>query len=706
MAETVPHPLMSYRYGMTTPPSAPQRPLQRVMHGETRNDPYAWLSDRNDSETIEYLTAENAYANDFLSLRKGAADALFEEIRGKIQEADQSVPVRHRSFEYWSATATDQQYVSHHRRRVRLDGNDIENAPLELLIDVNTAAEGHDFFDLGILSIAPSEMLLALGSDTEGNELYRLRFISLDGTAAPEEVLEDIGSSVIWSADSKYVFYLRVDTSLRPFQVWRHELGTSVATDVCIFEETDEQFAVDIGGTKSDAWIVMVSASSTSTESWTIPTAAPLSDPVCFAPRRTSIEYEIDHHPGSDSFPPTWVIAHNDAAPDGCIATCPIDDTTPERWVEVLPHLPGTRRMGFDLTAYGIAVAERENADTHIRLLDLRDGSQKIITGGPATAVVLLGSEEFDAPLRYVRTSLTQPRITIDRDLETDSETVRKIEPVLGGFESSNYLTERHWATASDGTKIPLSIARHRDTPLDGTAPCLLYGYGSYEISIDPSFNPGRLSLLDRGVIYVIAHVRGGGELGRSWYEDGKFGNKHHSFSDFVSAAEYLFEQQFTSAKRLAIRGRSAGGLLIGGTLNLRPDLCAVASLEVPFVDALTTMLDASLPLTTVEYEEWGNPNDIEGYRWIRSYSPIDNLHDDQTYPSLYITGGLHDPRVGYWEPAKYVATIRERITCRGPVLLRTEMGAGHMGPSGRFDALREEAEVLRFLLDQIGVAQ
>lgn len=698
-------PHFAYRVLMPTPPLAPQRPLERTAQGETRVDPYAWLSRRDDPAVTEYLTAENAYADTILAPRAEAAGALYEEMRLRIKEEDRSVPSRQGNFEYWSETDECDQYARHFRRRVRDDaGAPLANpGPDELLFDTNAAAANLEYYDLGILSVSPDGTLMAWGCDIEGDELHELRVRELASGKDLDDVVSDVAPGAAWSLDGSTLFYARVDDTHRTHQVWRHELGTPQTDDVCIFEELDPSFSVDFGATKTNAYVIVNSSSSTTSEQHYLDAATPGDSPICFATRQTGIEYDIDFDPGDNDRPAQWIILHNTDAPDGRISRCNLNNTNPEVWEDLVPHVPGIRRMGFDLSTHHLAIAERHAASTQLRIVDLRDGSERVITGGEAATIELLGNDEPDEPLRYARTSLIEPRTTIDVDLASGAEAVRKQQEVLGTFDQSNYVTERLWANAEDGTQIPLSVARRKDVPLDGTAPCLLYGYGSYEISVDPTFSSLRLSLLDRGAVFAIAHVRGGGELGRPWYEDGKLGLKHHTFSDFVAAADHLVSSGHTTHERLAIRGRSAGGLLIGAVLNLRPDLCAVASLEVPFVDALTTMLDDSIPLTTLEYEEWGNPNIAEQYAWIRGYSPIDNLQD-ATYPAMHVSGGLNDPRVGYWEPAKYVATIRSRITCRGPVILRMEMGSGHGGPSGRYASWKEEALVMRFLLDNVGV--
>lgn len=690
---------------MPTPPAAPKHPSTTTLHGDTRVDNYAWLSNPEDPNVIAYLQAENAYAEQLLAARSTAIDALYEEIRSHVNEDDQSVPVRSGNYEYWAATTQGEQYRRHMRRRVR----DEAGAPLdsprpeELLFDTNAAAEGHDYYDLGILAITPDGKRMAWGYDIAGDEQYELHIRDLETGSELGDALEQVAPGCAWSLDGATLFYTRVDDTHRTYQVWRHHLGTPTEDDVCVFEEPDGRFSVDIGVTKTNTHIVITTASSTSSEQFTIPASSPDEQPTCFARRRADIEYDIDFDPGNPGRSAQWIIFHNTDGPDGRISRCGLDQTDPAQWEDLIPHVAGIRRMGFDLCTNHIAVFERERANTQVRVFDLRDGTESMISGGEATTIELMGNDEPDEPLRYARTSLIEPRTIVDRDLATGEDTLRKRQDVPGDFDESRYITERIWGTAPDGTEIPLSVARLRSVPLDGTAPCLLYGYGSYEISIDPTFKAPTLSLLDRGVTFAIAHVRGGGEMGRPWYEDGKFAQKHHTFSDFVAAADHLVATGYTSHERLAIRGRSAGGLLIGAALNLRPDLCAVASLEVPFVDALTTMLDDSIPLTTLEYEEWGNPNDPEPYSWIRSYSPIDNLRE-ASYPALYVCGGLHDPRVGFWEPAKYVANMRARNACRGPVILRTEMGAGHAGPTGRYHAWKEEALVMRFLLDNIGV--
>jgi len=613
----------------------------------------------------------------------------------------------------------------------------------EVLLDENELAEGHDFLQVANLAVSPDHRLLAYAVDTTGAELYDLRFDQLAGEpdavvaeqppgapGVPAEHVADTYYGLAWANDNATVFYTRVDKAMRPYQLWRHRLGSDPADDELVLSEGDERFNLGVGRTKDDAYVVVILQSTSTSELWVIPADDANAAPRIVEARRQGIEYRLEHHRGSRSF----VVVTNDGAEDFRVMV--VDDADPGRrgWREVLGHRPGTRVDDVDVFDDHLVVAERLEGEARLRVVPLDAGDP--FGGDLLAASWLVPSEEhpsttWEGPnpepastsLRYQQGSMVSPTAVADLDLATGTSTVRKRQRVRGGYDHSAYCTFRLWATADDGTAIPMSVVQRRDLlgpggepgdPPVAPAPCVLYGYGAYEHSIDPMFSPLRLSLLDRGVVYAIAHVRGGGELGRRWYEEGRLAAKPNTFSDFVACARHLVAKGFTTPRRLAARGGSAGGLLVGAAINLAPELFGAVVAEVPFVDVLTTMLDDSLPLTVGEWEEWGNPAaDAETYGRLKSYSPYDNVAgggadgggepQPRPFPDMLVTAGLNDARVGFWEPAKWVARIRARHPGTR-VLLRTELGAGHGGPSGRYDAWKEEALVYAFLLDALGV--
>jgi oligopeptidase B len=546
--------------------------------------------------------------------------------------------------------------------------------------------------------MSPNHRLVAYSTDTEGDEVYTLRVRDLEtGTALADEV-PGTYYGVEWSEDGGTLFYTVVDDAMRPFRVFRHRLGTDPSEDALVYEEADEAFHVGLGKTRSREWLVIAAQSAVTSEMRVIPAAEPTTAPRVIAARRQDVEYDIEHH--GDRF----FIVTNDGAVNFKLVEAPVDNPGPDQWREVLAHRDDVRLMGVDAFADHLALYERAEGLTRLRVMRLGDSEGDVHTiehPEPVHTVSPGINPEFDtSTLRFHYSSLVTPDQAIDYDVTTGTRTVVKQQPVLGGYDPSLYETERAWATADDGTRVPISLAWRQDRSPGG--PALLYGYGSYEYSIDPRFSSVRLSLLDRGFVYAIAHVRGGGELGRRWYEDGKLLHKRNTFTDFVAAAEHLVERGLTTPAGIVARGGSAGGLLMGAVANLRPDLFGAIVAEVPFVDALTTILDESLPLTVIEWEEWGNPvASAEVYEYMKSYAPYDNV-EAKDYPALLVRGGLNDPRVGFWEPAKWVAKLRAVKTDDKPLVLKTDMGAGHGGPSGRYDAWRDEAFVLAFALDAV----
>jgi oligopeptidase B len=662
-------------------------------HGDRRVDEYAWLRERDDPAVIAHLSAENAYTEAMTAHTAALRERLFTEIVGRIQQTDTGAPVPHGPWVYYSRTEEGRQYPILCRRLRSSE----EGVGEQVILDQNVLAEGRDYLRVGDAEVSPDHRLLAYTLDTDGSELFRLRIRDLESGRDLGDVVERVYYSLAWASDSGMLFYTRPDEAMRPWQVWRHRLGTEPGADVLVVQEDDERFFASVSRTRSGALILVTLESKVTTEVRMLRADEPNGELVTVEPRQQGHEYSVDHHGD------TLYVVSNDGAVNFRVMAAPVATPGREHWREVVGHREDVKLDGVDLFARHMALYERAGGMRRISVRRLADGETQAVEQPESVYVAMPGSNrEWDTDvLRFEYTSLVTPRSAIDYGMETRERTVVKQEPVLGGYDPGEYITERLWATAPDGVRVPISTVRRRDTPLDGSAPALLYGYGSYEISIEPAFASTRLSLLDRGFVYAIAHVRGGGEMGRRWYEDGKLAHKQNTFTDFVACADHLVAQGWTAHDRLAIRGGSAGGLLIGAVLNLRPDLAAVALAHVPFVDVVTTMLDDSLPLTVTEYEEWGNPNQPDAYRDMLAYSPYDNLRAAD-YPAVLATAGLNDPRVGYWEPAKWVARLRERRSGDRPVLLQTEMGAGHGGPSGRYEAWRKEAFALAFVLDNL----
>ena len=676
---------------MLSPPEAPRRPTVMSLHGDERVDDWYWLRDRDDPETTAYLEAENAYTEAMTAHTEGLQGRLYEEIRGRIQETDESAAVPHGGHWYFRRTVEGLQYPTHCRR------TGAEDAPTQVLLDENVLAQGHDYFRLGALAVSPDHARLAYSTDVIGAERYTLRFRDLaSGHDLPDEI-PNTYYGVAWSIDSQTVFYTRPDESMRPHQVWRHVLGTDPAGDVCVYEETDERFFLSVHRTRSGAFIVLSVESMITSEVRVIDASNAEGAFRVVEPRRQGIEYSVDHHGGR------FLIVTNDEAPNFRLMAAPVDSPGREHWRELVPNRDDVRLLGVDAFAGHLALYERAEALRRVRVVDPETAEGEPLEQPESVYAAFPGeNREFETSvLRFEYTSLVTPPSVVDYDVRSGVRELRKQEPVLG-YEPELYATERTWATAPDGERVPLSLVYRRDRP-ERAGPALLVGYGSYEASSDPVFSSPRVSLLDRGFLVAIAHVRGGGELGRRWYEQGKLEQKRNTFTDFVACAEHLVAERWTSPDKLAARGGSAGGLLMGAAVNMRPDLFGAVVAEVPFVDVVTTILDESLPLTVIEWEEWGNPNDERLYRTMKAYSPYDNV-EAKEYPPMLVTAGLHDSRVAYWEPAKWVAKLRATKTDSNPLLLRTRMSAGHGGPSGRYERWREDAFVYAFLLDALGV--
>jgi oligopeptidase B len=700
------------------PPVAPERPTPLHHDGDERIDPWFWLRERDDPEVLAYLEAENAYTREALAHLGSRRGRVFDEIVGRVQETDVSAPARRGPYEYFTRTIEGRQYGVHCRRPSGPGALPDPLAPPgsapgeSVILDENELAAGHDYFAVGDLAVSPDQGLAAYSTDVSGGERYELRFRTCPTPATPgaelPDVVPDVYYGVAWANDDATVFYTRPDDAMRPWQIWRHTLGTPAADDVLVFQEDDDRYYVGVGRTRSGRFIVISTASKITSEAWLVDADAPSAPPVIVEPRVQGHEYHVEHHEGAGG-DRLFVLTNADGADNFALMAAPVTKPGRASWTTVLAHRDDTRLDDVDAFADYLVVSERADAVERLRVLrfgpagDLVD--DHLVAMPDEVYSAWLGANlEYDTDtLRYQYTSLVTPSSAYDYDPATRTSTLVKRQPVRG-YDPERYESHRAWATAPDGTRVPISVVYRRDLRGDAPSPLLLYGYGSYEVSIDPTFSAARVSLLDRGVVFAIAHVRGGGELGRRWYDDGKLLHKTNTFTDFIACAEHLVHEGWTAPDRLAARGGSAGGLLMGAVANLRPDLFRVIVAEVPFVDCLTTILDETLPLTITEWEEWGDPvHDADVYALMKSYSPYDNV-EAQDYPALLVTGGLNDPRVQYWEPAKWVAKLRATKTDDHLLVLKMEMGAGHSGPSGRYDAWHDEAFVLAFLLDQLGV--
>ena len=692
---------------MPVPPVAPRRPHPIVAHGKERVDDWYWLrsDDRSDAEVLDLLASENDFVADALSHTDELQSSLFKEMKARIKETDLSVPYRKDGRWFYSRTEEGQQYPILCRTEVEPPADLPEDASVpgeQLLLDLNVLAGDSDYFALGAYDLAPGQDLLLYSTDHDGSEKYTMRVRDLRTGEDLTDVIPETTYSTAWAGDTTF-FYVRPDAMMRPHQVWRHEVGTTADDDVLVYEDPDERFFVTIGVSLTEEWVHIVSASKVTSEEHLIPTADPTREPRVIQPREQGVEYDATHAPTPDG--DRFVILTNaDGAVNFKLVTAPVDDLGRDRWEELVPHRPDVKLEGVSAFAGHLVRYERREGVRRI-VVSPYDGAEhelampeEVFDTGPAT-----NAEFTTSTLRFTYTSLVTPSTVFDEDLDTGERTLLKRTEVLGGHDPADYVTGRLWATAPDGARVPISFVHRADVPRDGTAPCLLYGYGSYEACVDPGFSTLRLSLLDRGFVFAIAHVRGGGEMGRPWYDQGKLLHKRNTFTDFIACAEHLVAERFTATDRLVARGASAGGLLMGAITNLRPDLFAAVVAEVPFVDCLTTILDVSLPLTVTEWEEWGNPIEDEAvYDYMAGYSPYDNV-SEQAYPTILATSGLNDPRVSYWEPAKWVYKLRAASTSDRPIYLKTEMGAGHQGPSGRYDAWKDEAFVFAFVLDALG---
>ena len=684
---------------------APQRPHSYTHHGVTIEDPWRWLRDPDyptveDEEILAYLNAENDYFNAMMAPYKELTDTIFEEIKGRQQPDLASVPWKDGNWYYQWKFAEESQY----RLWLRwpASGENAREAPTaeaETILDEPALAEGLEYFRLGSLGVSHGGNLMAYGADTDGSERFRLVVKNLEtGELLPEEIPDTIGRAV-WSADDTSFFYTLVDENWRPWQVRRHVLGQPVGQDAVVYEESDPGFFVGIGESSSREYVIIGAGDHVTSEVRLIPSADPAADALVVAPRRANHEYSVDHQ--GDRF----VIRTNDTHKNTRLAVAPADDPTEAAWTPLVDASDTHYITGFEAFQDFIAVEERINGLDHIRLIDRAGETTYVDFPEDAYTTGVGQNREFQTDtLRLDYTSMVTPNTVFDLHLASGELEVRQVQEVPSGYDGSEYVTERLLAPARDGAEVPVSLVRHRDTPVDGSAPVYLYGYGAYGHAIPPSFSTTRLSLLDRGFIFGIAHIRGGDDMGYHWYEAGKLDRRTNTFNDFVDVARHLVKEGYGSEGRIAIAGGSAGGQLMGAVVNQAPELWGAVAAHVPFVDVLNTMLDDTLPLTPIEWPEWGNPiEDQAAFEYIRSYSPYDQL-GAREYPPILATAGLNDPRVTYWEPAKYVARLRALKTDDNLVLLKTNMGAGHGGRSGRYDRLYEVAEEYAFMLAVMGL--
>jgi oligopeptidase B len=675
------------------PPSAKKVPKVETVHGAPWADDYFWLREKANPEVSAYLEAENAYTDAVMRPTEALQAALYKEMLGHIKETDLSVPYREGAYLYYSRTEEGKQYPIYCRKKGSVD------SPEEVTLDLNELARDHKFMAIGAYTVTDDGNLLAYTTDNTGFREYTLHVKDLRTGELRPETAEKVGS-VAWANDGKTLFYTTDDPAKRPYRLYRLRLGSPLPGDL-LHEEKDELFRVGTGRSRSKGYIFLGIGSLTTSEVRYIPADQPEAEWKTIAPRRHEHEYEVDHH--ADRF----YIRTNDKGRNFRLVSAPVSDPRPENWTEVVPHRPDVMLEGLELFKNHYALLERERGLPEFRVTDFRTGVSHSIEFPEPTYSAFSGTNaEFDTPVfRYTYQSLVTPNSVFDYDMDKRTTTLLKEQPVLGGFDRAQYASERLFATAMDGVKVPISLVYKKGTKRDGSAPLLLTGYGSYGYPYPVMFSSNRLALLDRGVAFAIAHIRGGGEMGKAWHDQGRMMNKKNTFTDFIASAEFLIAQGYTSKDRLAIVGGSAGGLLMGAVTNMRPDLFKAVVSQVPFVDVINTMLDASLPLTAGEWEEWGDPRKKPDYDYMLSYSPYDQVAA-KAYPALLVKTSFNDSQVMYWEPAKYVARLRTVKTDANPLLLKTNMAAGHGGASGRYDYLHEVAFDYAFVLTQLGIVK
>jgi oligopeptidase B len=690
--------LLATASALPPPPVAPKQPKDVSLHGESRIDDYFWLRERKDPRVLDYLKAENAYTEAWLAPHAAFRERLYQEMLARIQQDDEAVPYRLGRWWYGTRTVQGQQYPLHTRRAAagperRYDPQATE----ELLLDLNELARGKPYLDLGAFELSPDGRWLAYTLDETGGLDYRLQIKDLKTGAVLPPI--DQVSSVAWANDNRTLYYVSFDATKRSHRLWRHVVGSAQPARL-IYDETDELFEIGLAKTRDDRYVLLHIESKDASETRVLDARRPDARLRTVFPRRPDVEYDLDHRAGE------FYVRINDTGRNFRLVK--VDARRPDlaRATELIAHRPQVMLEEAEVFAQHLVVTERVDGLLQLRVRELASGAEhQVAFDEPAYTAKGIDNHEFDTrSFRFSYASLATPLSTYDYDLGTRERLLRKRQPVLGGYDPARYATARLRATAADGTAVPISLVYRRDLRGTGPRPLLLYGYGSYGLSMDPGFSSARLSLLDRGAVFAIAHIRGGGELGRTWYEAGKMANKANSFSDFIACAEHLVARGWTEPSKLVIQGGSAGGLLMGAVTNLRPDLFKAVFAQVPFVDVINTMLDETLPLTVGEFIEWGNPKLREQYAWMRAYSPYDNLKRG-AYPAMLVQTGINDSQVQYWEPVKYVAKLRSVKTDGNPLLLHVNLEAGHGGASGRFDRLRELSLGYTFMLEQWGLA-
>lgn len=679
---------------MNNAPVARKRPFKLSKHGHERIDNYYWLREKENAEVIAHLEAENAYCDSVMAHTKDLQETLYNEMLSRIQEDDDTVPIKKGNYFYYSRTEAGKAYAIYCRKKGSLD------APEEILLDLNQEAQGHDYLRLGMYKISPNHELLAYSLDTDGHEDYIVRVKNLKtSTLLPDQIFNTT-YALEWGNDNKTLFYTVEDSAKRPYKVFRHSLGTNPSDDVELFHEQDERFNVSLSKTKDGQYLMHYSSSKETEEVYTLNADEPLAEFTLAQPRITGLRYSVEHRKGL-----FYLLTNADGAVNQKLVSTAVDKPNKDNWQTLIEHNPNIERESLELFNDYLVIYERENGLRTIRTRNIESQDEHLVNFPEDVYSYELQSnpESNSQTLRFEYNSLITPATIYDYNMHSKQLELKKQKTVLGGYNPQDYLTTRLFATADDGTQIPLSIVHKKDLELNGKNPCMLYGYGSYGIVIEPEFSSERLSLLERGFVFAIAHIRGSSTMGRQWYEDGKYLNKKNTFTDFIACAQKLIDSNYTNPDHLVTEGRSAGGLLMSAVLNLAPQLFKAAIAGVPFVDVISTMLDASIPLTVNEYEEWGNPNDKSYYDYMLSYSPYDHV-EAKNYPNILVTAGLNDPRVHYWEPAKWTAKLRELKTDNNTLILKTDMGAGHFGESGRYGYLKREAFEQAFLLDSLNM--
>lgn len=672
---------------------APQaKKINKVLekHGDLRTDDYFWMNERENPEVIQYLEEENAYCDFMMKDTEDFQNYLYEEMKSRYKKDDASLPYFFNEYWYIIRYEKGKEYPIFCRKHQTLEH------PEEILFDVNQLAEGFAFFEVGSVAVSPNNELATYSSDNVGRRIYTIQIKNLKTGEVLSDNIPNTTGKAVWANDNEHFFYIRKDKNLRAYQVYRHKIGTSAEEDVLVFHEEDDTFDVNVYKTKSLDYIFIASSSTISDEHRFIPANDVFAKWQIIHPRTEDLEYAVEHY--EDDF---YIITNADDATNFKLVKTKVNQCSIDHWEDLIPHREAVLLEGFEIFKNYLVLEEREEGLLQLKIINTKNGDSHYLPFSDPTYTAYIGLNlEFDTPLlRYGYTSLTKPSSTLEYNMETKTSTLLKQQEVLEGkFLASNYVSERIWAPTRDGKAVPISLVYHKDTPKSKDTPLLLYGYGSYGHTIDASFSNVRLSLLDRGFIYAIAHIRGGEYLGREWYEDGKMLQKKNTFYDFIDAAQFLVKEQYTSSQHLYAMGGSAGGLLMGAVINMEPALFNGVIAQVPFVDVVTTMLDESIPLTTGEYDEWGNPNDKAYYDYMKSYSPYDNVKA-QAYPNILITTGFHDSQVQYWEPAKWTAKLRALKTNDNLLLFKTDMSSGHGGASGRFEALKEDALEYAFLL-------